>query len=212
MSSQEEIRRRILDRGLNQTNMDPDPFGQFSSWLGDARVAGVLYPSAMSLATVDAQGAPSQRMVMLRDFDAQGLLFYTSLGSHKAEHLAQNSHASALFPWHMLERQVQIRGRATQLSKVEVMKSFATRSKASQLSSWLSQQSAPVSTRGALESKLKEIKAKFARGDISMPAFWGGYRIVPDSFEFWQTGQDQVNDRFVYRRDGEGWQFERVAP
>ncbi len=212
MLHQQKIRQLILDKGMRVEDLDSDPFFQFNVWLEQAKDAGIRYPNAMTLATVDSRGVPFQRMVMLRQLDYKGLVFYTSLGSRKSEQLAQNANASVLFPWHMLERQVQISGVAEPLSKREVMKFFSLRPKSTQLATWLSQQSSPVSSRGLLESKLKEIKARFAEGDISIPPFWGGYRIVPDSFEFWQTGQDHVNDRFMYRCVDGLWRLDRIAP
>jgi len=212
MSQQETIRRRILDTVMSMDNLNPNPLTQFEAWLNQAREAGIRYPNAMSLATVNAEGIPFQRFVMLKQFDKNGFVFFSSLSSRKAEQIKANSNVSVLLPWHMLERQVQIQGRAEKLSKLEVLEYFSSRPKSTQLAVWLSQQSSPVSSRGMLESKLEELKARFAEGDVSMPSFWGGYRIIPQSYEFWQTGQDTVNDRFIYGyKDGQ-WELERMIP
>ena len=212
MSTQEKVRHHILDQGLRLDDLSPNPVSQFEVWLKQARDSGIRYPTAMSLATVNCSGEPSQRMVMLRIFDHSGFVFFTSLSSRKSDHLKANPKASILFPWHMLERQVQISGAVEPLGKLEVLKYFASRPKNTQLAAWLSEQSSPTKNRNLLENKLKEIKARFASGDVSMPAFWGGYRIVPQSFEFWQTGKDHVNDRFAYTLDRGDWKLERIAP
>jgi len=212
MSQQETIRRLILDTGMSIDNLKPNPLAQFEEWLNQARDAGIRYPNAMSLATVSAEGIPFQRFVMLKQFDKNGFIFFTSLGSRKAEQIQANSNASLLLPWHMLERQVQIQGRAEKLSKLEVLKHFSSRSKNSQLAAWLSQQSSPVSTRSMLENKLGELKARFSDGDVSIPSFWGGYRIIPKNYEFWQTGLDTVNDRFIYDYQDGQWKLQRMNP
>lgn len=212
MEDLESTRLSILEHGLNLEDFKTNPIEQFTLWLQQASDTGIHYPTAMSLATVTKDGKPMQRFVILRNFDAKGFIFFTSLSSRKAEQIAGNPNVSLIFPWHMLERQVQISGHAEKLSKVEMLKYFASGSKGSQLSAWLSEQPSPVSNRGMLESKLKEIKERFSKGEVSMPSFWGGYRIVPDSYEYWQSGEDKVNDRFVYERDGENWVLGRMAP
>jgi pyridoxamine 5'-phosphate oxidase len=212
MTLQDQVRQQILNAGLSEQDFSPDPIDQFTRWLEQARDAGIRYPTAMSLSTVDLDGAPTQRMVMMRALDQVGLVFYTSLSSAKSEHVANDSRVNALFPWHMLERQVLIQGVAEPLTRMELLKSFASRPKNSQLAAWLSQQPSPIKKRQLLETKLREIKQRFANGEVSMPAFWGGYRIVPSRLEFWQTGNDLINDRLVYQRSDEGWLLERVAP
>jgi pyridoxamine 5'-phosphate oxidase len=201
-----------LNNGLSSDNLNPDPIGQFDQWLNQAKDSGIRYPTAMSLATVTSMGTPEQRFVMLRDFNEKGFVFYTNLSSRKSEHLSINSNVSLIFPWHMLERQVQITGHAEKLTKLEVLKYFSVGSKGSKLSAWLSEQSSPVSHRDVLENKVNEIKKRFSRGDISMPPFFGGYRIIPNNYEFWQSGIDRINDRFIYSKDNGQWNITRVTP
>ncbi len=212
MTDQENVRLHILEEGLPSASLSSDPLEQFTSWMQQAKDAGIRYCNTMSLATVDKQGIPFQRLVMLKQYDAAGFQFFTSQSSQKVEHLESNSNVCLLFPWHMLERQVQVHGRAEKLSKLEIAKYFASRPKNSQLSSWLSQASSPVTTRGILESKLGEIKARFSEGKVSVPPFWGGYRVIPYRYEFWQTGKDGVNDRFIYQLKNNEWLIERAIP
>lgn len=205
-------RQAILDQGLDIKNLDSDPLIQLSKWLECANQAGIRYPGAMSLATTDFSGSPTQRMVMLREISADGLVFFTSLSSNKAEHIKRHSQVSVLFPWHMLERQVVIRGCAEKIAKNKVLKAFLSRSDMSQTSAWLSDQNSPVTSRGLIEAKLNEIRGNAKNGKLGMPAFWGGYMIKPESVEFWQTGKDGINDRILYRKDQAGWILERLNP
>ncbi|WMC09848.1 pyridoxamine 5'-phosphate oxidase [Oceanimonas pelagia] len=212
MSELELHRQRILQGGLTLSDLHPNPFQQLAHWLQQAKDSGIRYPNAISLSTVDSRGIPYQRMVMMRQFDEQGLVFFTSLGSRKAEHLATNQNASILLPWHMLERQVHVVGIVQPLGKLEIIKYFASRTKQNQLAAWLSDQPSPVSKRGVLEAKMSELRANFGRGEVSLPPFWGGYRLLPESFEFWQTGTDHINERFIYRQSEDGWQLGRFNP
>jgi pyridoxamine 5'-phosphate oxidase len=149
---------------------------------------------------------------LLKHYDAAGMLFYTNMGSRKALQLAGNPCISLLFPWHMLDRQVHVTGRVEKLSTLEVMRYFHSRPKDSQIAAWVSQQSSRISARGVLESKFMELKQKFANGEVPLPSFWGGYRVVIDSVEFWQGGEHRLHDRFLYQRAGERWQIDRLAP
>lgn len=166
----------------------------------------------MCVATVDANGQPYQRIVLLKHYDDQGLVFYTNLGSRKAQQLAQNPHISLLFPWHMLDRQVIFLGTAERLSTLEVLKYFSSRPKDSQIGAWVSQQSSRISARGVLESKFLELKQKFQQGDVPLPSFWGGFRVKFDSVEFWQGGEHRLHDRFIYQRNADTWKIDRLAP
>jgi pyridoxamine 5'-phosphate oxidase len=167
----------------------------------------------MVVATVDEQGQPSQRIVLLKQVDDNGFVFFTNTGSRKAQELKGNNKISLHFPWHNLERQVIVYGEAEPLPTSAVAKYFLSRPKESQLAAWASQQSRPVSSRQALMQTFNSMKAKFAKGDIPLPDFWGGYCVKPHQIEFWQGGEHRLHDRFMYRKDLSGqWQVERLNP
>ncbi|WP_028117412.1 pyridoxamine 5'-phosphate oxidase [Ferrimonas senticii] len=206
------IRREYLQGGLRRQDLPSTPLPLFEQWLEQANHAELLDPTSMSLATVDSDGQPFQRIVLLKQFDQRGLVFFTNLGSRKSQHIADNNQVSLLFPWHALERQVHITGRATRLATTEVLKYFASRPRDSQLGAWASSQSSKLSARSVLESSFMKMKQKFADGEVPLPDFWGGYRVEADSFEFWQGGAKRLHDRFLYQRHGEEWQIDRLAP
>ena len=168
----------------------------------------------MTLATVDSKGRPFQRMVLLKGVDKAGFVFFTNLGSRKAQQIADNANVSLHFAWLPHDRQVIINGKAEPLSLAENTAYFLSRPQASQLAAMASRQSHPISTRRVLEEKFFELKAKFAKGDIEAPTFWGGYRIVPEQIEFWQGGEHRLHDRFIYQRSDAtaNWQLDRYAP
>ncbi|MCS3455370.1 pyridoxamine 5'-phosphate oxidase [Aeromonas rivuli] len=207
-----DLRREYSKGGLHRADLPVEPLALFEKWLGQACEAKLSDPTAMVVATVDASGQPWQRTVLLKHYDAAGMLFYTNMGSRKALQLAGNPCISLLFPWHMLDRQVHVTGRVEKLSTLEVMRYFHSRPKDSQIAAWVSQQSSRISARGVLESKFMELKQKFANGEVPLPSFWGGYRVVIDSVEFWQGGEHRLHDRFLYQRAGERWQIDRLAP
>jgi pyridoxamine 5'-phosphate oxidase len=208
-----DIRREYIKGGLRRKDLKADPIEQFNLWLEQAVAANLEDPTAMTIATVDENGQPFQRIVLLKNVDKNGFVFYTNLGSRKAQHIENHNKVSIHFPWHTLERQVHITGVAEKLSAVENMKYFTSRPKESQLAAWASKQSSRLSTRGVLEGKYLELKQKFAKGEIPIPTFWGGYRIRPESIEFWQGGEHRLHDRFLFTDDGEGhWDVERLAP
>ena len=208
-----DIRREYSRGGLDRQDLHDDPIIQFDAWLKDIIDTGLPDPTAMTVATVDASGQPSQRIVLLKDVSPKGFVFYTNLGSRKAEELKQNPRISLHFPWHIIERQVKVCGVVEPLSSLEVSKYFLSRPRESQLAAWASQQSRPVSTRQLLMSKFAEVKDKFAKGQVPLPSFWGGYRVIPHEIEFWQGGEHRLHDRFVYRRQPDNtWQIERLMP
>ena len=198
---------------LRRQNLCADPFEQFAVWLNEACASGLTEPNAMSLATVGADGRPTLRTVLLKNFDARGFVFYTNLESRKARQLSENANASLLFPWLALQRQVTINGVVERVSTAEAVAYFVTRPFGSQLGAWASPQSQVLSTRAFLEMKWEEAKRKFREGRVPMPSFWGGFRIVPREMEFWQGREHRLHDRFLYARlpDGE-WRIERLAP
>ena len=206
------FRKEYSDRGLRREHLAPDPVAQFSEWFGHATELQVHEPNAMTLATVDADGMPFQRTVLLKYFDHDGFVFFTNYGSRKAAQIAGNPRVSLLFPWITLERQVIIQGRAEKTSAAESLRYFASRPRESQIGAWVSNQSEVISSRKFLMQKLAEIRDKFQHGEIPLPSFWGGYRVVPESIEFWQGGPARIHDRFLYRRRKDDWTIERLSP
>lgn len=209
----DDIRRSYVMDKLDIDKLDADPIVQFERWLKDAIAAELPDPTAMCVATVDSQGQPSQRLVLLKDVGPQGFVFYTNLGSRKATELQHNPKVCLHFPWHPLERQVIVYGTAVQVPVSQVMQYFLSRPKESQLAAWASEQSRPISTRQALMQKFAEIKHKFAQGDIPVPSFWGGFLVKPTQIEFWQGGEHRLHDRFMYKASEHGdWRIERLCP
>jgi len=208
--------RREYDYGkLTRESLSASPFDQFKLWMEQAIEAGIQDPTAMSVATVSAEGKPWQRMVLLKDFDQRGFVFYTNLGSRKAKEIAVNAQVSLHFPWLQLDRQVIVGGRAERLSTVDVLKYFLSRPKGSQLAAWASKQSSRINSRQALETQFAQIKEKFAEGEIPLPDFWGGFRVVPEEIEFWQGGEMRLHDRFSYSRyegNNDDWDISRLSP
>ena len=210
--SLEENRREYDYGNLSRESLLDNPFDQFTLWMNQAIEARVQDPTAMSVATVSSEGKPWQRMVLLKGFDKKGFVFYTNLGSRKAKEIEANAQVSLHFPWLQLDRQVIIGGRAERLSAVEVVKYFLSRPKESQLAAWASKQSSRINSRQALETQFAQIKEKFSKGDVPLPDFWGGYRVVPEEMEFWQGGESRLHDRFSYSRDGDDWDIDRLSP
>ncbi len=198
---------------LRIKDLDQNPFRQFENWYQAASKAELHEPNAMSLATVSAGGAPSLRTVLLKVWDENGFVFFTNHGSRKARDISENSNVALLFYWAPLHRQIRIEGTAQKVSTVESMKYFVTRPRGSQLGAWCSEQSSTISSRAVLLAKLSEIKHKFQDGEIPLPSFWGGFRVVPTRFEFWQAGDDRLHDRFVYEPASDNaWSIQRLAP
>jgi pyridoxamine 5'-phosphate oxidase len=208
-----DIRRDYTQAGLDVDDLTPEPFTLFERWLQNAIDADLADPTAMTVATVDKAGQPSQRIVLLKDFNETGFVFYTNTGSKKAQDLSHNSKVSLHFPWHMLDRQVKVLGIAQPLSSVDVAKYFMSRPKPSQIAAWASAQSRPISSKQLLMEKFSEAKTKFAKGEVPLPSFWGGYRVVAHEIEFWQGGEHRLHDRFVYTKTSQGhWQTQRLMP
>ncbi len=207
-----EFRKEYSDRGLSRTELDADPVVQFEKWFQQATELGIYEPNAMTLATVDERGMPFQRTVLLKIFDGEGFVFFTNYSSRKAAQMAANPNVCLLFPWITLERQVIVQGRAEKISTAESLKYFTSRPRESQIGAWVSNQSEVITSRKFLMQKLSEIKEKFAHGEIPLPSFWGGFRVVPETVEFWQGGPARLHDRFLYSRAGEGWEINRLSP
>lgn len=209
----EEFRREYTAGGLTRDMLNACPVRQFELWLEQAVRAGLEDPTAMVLATVDAQGLPWQRIVLLKGLSAGGFVFYTNHGSAKAEAIARDPRVSLLFPWNELDRQVIIAGSAQKMSFAESASYFITRPRESQIAAWASRQSRPISARALLEQQAQVLREKFGKGEIPMPDFWGGYRVVPQRIEFWQGGEHRLHDRFLYsRQPGGDWGIEQLQP
>ena len=208
------LRCEYTQAGLSRANLAENPFLQFEEWFKQANQAKVTEVNAMQLATASPQGKPSLRTVLLKSFDEQGFVFYTNYHSQKAQEIAHNPQVAALFFWKELERQVEITGRVEKVSTLESLKYFTSRPRGSQLGAWVSAQSSIITSRKLLEIKLEEMKQKFSHGEIPLPDFWGGFRIIPDIVEFWQGRPNRLHDRFEYRRQANSacWQIERLAP
>ncbi|MBT8448368.1 MAG: pyridoxamine 5'-phosphate oxidase [Gammaproteobacteria bacterium] len=198
--------------GLSRNELLDEPMKQFEQWFLQAETAGLKYPNAMSLATAGSDGMPSVRTVLLKIYDEQGLIFFTNYGSSKAKQIQENPKAGLLFHWLELERQVKISGAVERISQAESLKYFATRPRGSQLGAWCSDQSQPLSSRQMLETSWQQMKDKFHNKEVPLPDFWGGYRVIPETIEFWQGRTSRLHDRFEYQRSDSGWIIQRLAP
>jgi pyridoxamine 5'-phosphate oxidase len=189
-----------------------DPILQFQSWLKQATVAGISEPTAMTLATTAADGQPSARMVLLKDVSEDGFVFYTNYESQKGHELAANPRAALVFYWPHLERQVRITGAVVKTSRAESEAYFQTRPRGSQLAAWASSQSSVIPDRAVLEDRVKKLEAEYSGTGVPLPPNWGGYRLRPESIEFWQGKPNRLHDRLRYTRDSDGWKIDRLAP
>ncbi|MDO6475033.1 pyridoxamine 5'-phosphate oxidase [Alteromonas sp. 1_MG-2023] len=208
-----DMRRQYSAGRLDDTQLTEHPVALFRQWLNDAINANIPDPTAMTVATVDSSGQPSQRIVLLKDVSEEGFLFYTNLGSRKARELGQNNKISLHFPWFFMERQVRICGVAEKLSTAENAKYFFSRPKDSQLAAYASKQSQPIATRELLMTQFQQLKNKFANKELPVPDFWGGFRVKPHQIEFWQGGEDRLHDRFEYNKTEDGtWSTQRLMP
>jgi len=207
-----DLRKEYTQQGLLEADMDKDPIRQFERWFQQALEGGIEEPNAMSLATVSPEGQPYQRTVLLKFFDARGFVFYTNYGSRKSKQIEANPRVSLLFFWKELHRQVHITGRAEKVSRVESLRYFASRPRGSQLGAWVSAQSQIIQSRSLLMAQFEKIKEKFAQGEVPLPDFWGGYRIVPSSLEFWQGRANRLHDRLIYEANGDRWELSRMSP
>tara|TARA_Y100001972_G_scaffold129250_1_gene195702 strand:- start:6163 stop:6804 length:642 start_codon:yes stop_codon:yes gene_type:complete len=206
------LRKEYARASLDESTVDKSPFNQFRTWFDEAIKAEVNEPNAMVLGTSDKQGMVTQRTVLLKAFDEKGFVFFTNYHSRKAGQISKNPRVSILFPWYVLERQVAITGIAEKVPTSVSLKYFASRPFSSQLGAWVSQQSQVITTRSLLEMKLQEMKEKFKQGKVPLPDFWGGYRIVPDSIEFWQGRPSRLHDRILYTLKEKDWTIERLSP
>lgn len=209
----EDFRREYLAGGLSREALATCPVKQFELWLEQAVEGKLRDPTAMVLATIDEQGLPWQRIVLLKDVSTRGFVFYTNYGSAKAQAMANEPRVSLHFPWNELERQVTVGGTVEKMSLMESTRYFLSRPRESQIAAWASHQSRPISARAMLLKEVMTMKEKFGKGEIPMPDFWGGYRVIPQRIEFWQGAEHRLHDRFLYTRAPSGeWELSQLQP
>jgi pyridoxamine 5'-phosphate oxidase len=206
-----EFRKEYSSHGLRRADLHPDPVKQFSLWFQQAVSAGVHEPNAMTVATISPEGMPSQRTLLLKQFGPDGFVFFSNYRSRKAEHLEKSPLASLLFPWITIERQVIIQGTVAKTDAGASDEYFQARPRESRLGAWVSDQSSVIPDRDFLESRLAEIERQYP-GEVPRPPHWGGYRLIPETIEFWQGGAARLHDRFIYTRAGSGWTIDRLSP
>lgn len=202
----------LRERPLDEADLDPDPLRQFAAWLAEARGTDLLLPEAMAVATATPAGEPSARMVLLKRFDETGFVFHTHYDSRKGRELEANPRAALLFHWEPLGRQVRVEGRAERTAAAESETYFRTRPRGGQLAAWASHQSEPVAGRAALDAAFAAADRRFADAEVPLPPAWGGIRVVPEAYEFWQHRENRFHDRFRYERGAAGWRIVRLAP
>jgi pyridoxamine 5'-phosphate oxidase len=212
MTSIQDLRNEYKGTFLDVTNVDPSPFAQFKKWFDEALKAGIEEPNGMVLSTVSETGMPSLRTVLLKAYNQQGFVFYTNYNSRKSKEISHNPQVSVVFPWYDLHRQLIIQGRVQKVPPAESLKYFISRPFGSKLAAWVSNQSQVVTSRNLLEMKMKEMKEKFKSGEVPLPDYWGGYKIIPETFEFWQGQPNRLHDRIYYTKNQESWDIERLAP
>jgi len=207
-----DLRREYARARLDEKDVSINPFDQFARWLAEAQTAETVEVNAMVLATATPAGRPSARVVLLRGFDERGFVFFTDYRSRKGEELETNPRAALAFYWGELERQVRIEGTAARTTLEESASYFRTRPMGSRLGAWTSYQSRPIGSREELEADLLEVERRFSGPEVPLPPHWGGYRVTPECFEFWQGRESRLHDRIRYLRDGERWKIERLSP
>ena len=208
-----DLRSEYSTQGLRRADLHPNPFEQFNAWFAAALAANIREANAMSLATATSDGKPTVRTVLLKAFDQRGCVFFTNYYSEKGDQLNANPHAELCFYWSPLERQVRIRGPVEKTSREDSAAYFHSRPLGSQLGAWVSKQSEVVDARQVLDARLEAMKERYHAGDIPLPPHWGGYRLAPDRFEFWQGRPNRLHDRFRYAHHADGkWVIDRLAP
>jgi pyridoxamine 5'-phosphate oxidase len=206
------LRRDYARESLSRSSVAHDPLVQFSKWMDEVLTSKVIDPNAMVVSTVDAECRPSSRVVLLKDFGESGFTFFTNYESKKGRDLAENPNTVLHFFWPELERQVNIRGTAAKVSREESETYFRSRPVESRIGAWASSQSSVIGSRGELEERVEELRQRYADGEVPLPPFWGGFRVMPDRFEFWQGRPSRLHDRICYERDGQAWRITRLSP
>lgn len=206
------LRQEYTKASLDLDSVASTPTEQFQKWFDEAQKGELTEPNAMVLSTASQEGDITQRTVLLKAFDSKGFVFYTNYKSRKAQQIEQNNKVSLLFPWYQLERQVAVTGYAEKVSTAESVKYFMSRPFGSQLGAWVSHQSQVITSRSILEVKLNEMKEKFKEGKVPLPDFWGGYRVVPSTIEFWQGRPSRLHDRILYTKVNDKWTKNRLSP
>ncbi|UCG88969.1 MAG: pyridoxamine 5'-phosphate oxidase [Gemmatimonadota bacterium] len=201
-----------MSRGISELTVSDDPLSLFADWFESAKRAGLALPEAMTVATANANGLPSARMMLLKDFGSEGFVFYTNYESRKALDLQENPQAALVFHWPALQRQIRVEGRVERISTEESAAYFRTRPRGSCIGAWSSKQSSTLDSRAALEQRFRDYERRFDRGEIPLPPFWGGFRVIPDCVEFWQGRINRLHDRIRYTREGNHWRIERLYP
>ncbi len=207
-----DLRKDYSLAGLVEKDLARDPFRQFEKWFQEADAAKIHEPNAMTLSTATREGRPSARTVLLKGIDGRGFVFFSNYESRKGRELDGNPLATLLFPWLALERQVIAEGHVAKVPREESETYFHSRPRASQLGAWVSQQSSIISDRSVLEDSMKLLEAKYAGREVPLPPHWGGWRLAPETVEFWQGRRSRLHDRLRYRRSKDGWTIERLAP
>jgi len=208
-----DLRQDYTLQDLSETEVNSNPFVQFKEWFEQALSTDILEPNAMTVATTNTEGQPSARMVLLKDFDERGFVFYTNYNSHKAQELAENPQAALVFWWAQLQRQVRICGRVEKVSEIESDKYFYSRPFNSRLGAWASNQREVIENREVLEEQLEDLQQEYYNKDVPRPSHWGGIRVIPTEIEFWQGRSSRLHDRLVYTRDYDySWKIERLSP
>jgi pyridoxamine 5'-phosphate oxidase len=207
-----DLRREYTRAGFSEADAAPDPVEQFRRWFDEALEAGLHEPNAMVVATAAPDGSPSARVVLLKEFDERGFVFYTNYEGRKGRELGENPRAALLFYWGELERQVRIEGYASRTREEESDAYYASRPRGSRLGAWASRQSRTAEGREVVEDRLRSLEAAYEGREVPRPAFWGGYRVEPEIMEFWQGRENRLHDRIVYRREAGGWEMGRLQP
>jgi pyridoxamine 5'-phosphate oxidase len=207
-----ELRKEYRLAALGEPDVDPDPIVQFQRWFHEAQEAKVAEPNAMTLATCTPDAYPSARMVLLKGVDARGFVFFTDYRSRKGQELTDNPHAALVFWWHELERQVRIVGAVQRITREESLEYFTSRPYGSRVGAWVSHQSSILADRATLDAKVEEMMERFRSGEVPLPDHWGGFRVVPEEFEYWQGRESRLHDRIAYAREGGRWVRRRLSP
>ena len=208
-----DLRREYTFQGLSEMDVHPNPFEQFKTWFDQAVAAQLPEPNAMTIATVTSDGKPSARIVLLKDYDERGFVFYTNYKSHKGQQLVENPWGAIAFLWAELERQVRIEGCVEKVSPAESDAYFHSRPIGSQLGAWASNQSQVIESREVLEQQLQKLKEEYDNKEVPRPPHWGGFRVIPNEIEFWQGRPSRLHDRLLYQRSEDGsWKIQRLSP